>query len=413
MTATSRHHRWASALAIALLATGAAIGSAGPAAAEAPQNVTPESATAFGSLPYQDGIFWEDAPVATDPAAQLVAATCNSGAEIYGAAWWKYTAPNETTFVVHAGNRVGNVYEPIGLAVVAGNLDSVHTCGEESSFSSVTDTGAITLGGGESVYFVTYATSLTTLVHRIGVYPSSGVVPSNDAIASPTQIESLPFSVTQDTTLATRETEPSCYNKFGHGPSVWYSLTATRSELLNIDISSDYSSQFVIVSGVGTPSESRLCGEPQLQVEEGVTYLIGVSGEDQLRNSGRLTVNLSVPAPPPPPPTVRLTIAPKGTVKKKTGVVSLTGDLTCTGASTTNPVNGSLKQTYKRDIHQQGFTGTAATCTGQTAAWTAVVVPSTFMFTGGDAKVTASVVACNSGGCASTEAEGTVKLKLG
>ena len=93
--------------------------------------------------------------------------------------------------------------------------------------------------------------------------------------------------------------------------------------------------------------------------------------------------------------------------------MNLTGNLTCTGASTTNPVTGSLKQVYKRVIHQQGFTGTAAACTGQPAAWTAVVVPSTFMFTGGEAQVTASVTACNSGGCTSAEAEGTVKLKLG
>ena len=93
--------------------------------------------------------------------------------------------------------------------------------------------------------------------------------------------------------------------------------------------------------------------------------------------------------------------------------MNLKGDLTCTGASTTNPVTGSLKQVYKRVIHQQGFTGTPAECTGQPAAWTAVVVPSTFMFTGGEAQVTASVTACNSGGCTSAEAKGTVKLKVG
>ena len=88
------------------------------------------------------------------------------------------------------------------------------------------------------------------------------MVPSNDAYASPTQIESLPFSVTQDTTLATHEpSEPWCWNKFGRGPSVWYSLTATRSELLTIDITSDYGSYFVIVPGIDAPSESWLCGE--------------------------------------------------------------------------------------------------------------------------------------------------------
>jgi hypothetical protein len=244
-------------------------------------------------------------------------------------------------------------------------------------------------------------------------------VPSNDAYDSPTQIDSLPFSMTQDTTLATLDPAPWCFNKAGAGPSVWYSLTATRSELLNIDISSDYVSNFVILPGKDAPSESWLCGESQLQAEAGTTYLIGVYGEAQLRNSGQLTVKVSVvpepppPPPPPEPPTVRLTIAPSGTVNKKTGVVNLKGDLTCTGANTTNPVTGSLKQVYKRSIHQQNFTGTSAACTGEPAAWTAVVDPSTFMFTSGEAQVTASVTACNDGTCTTAKAEGTVKLKVG
>ena len=188
----------------------------------------------------------------------------------------------------------GSDYVPIGLAVVAGDLASVRTCGKEAS--SISDTGAITLNGGESVYIVTYnRVRWTPAVNPvIGVYPSSGVVPSNDAYASPTQIESLPFSVTQDTTLATREpSEPWCFNKFGHGPSVWYSLTATRSELLNMEISSDYPSDFVIVPGIDAPSNSWICGESQFQAEAGTTYLIGVYGWGRLHNSGRLTVNVS------------------------------------------------------------------------------------------------------------------------
>ena len=406
-----RKSRWAIALAVVLLSAAAAIGSTGSAAAETPQNTTPETAAAFTSVPYEGGIFWEDAPLANDPSAQVVAAACNSGAGIYGTAWWRYTASEETTFVVHAGNRVGSVYEPIGLAVVAGDLGSVRACGEEAF--SISDTGAITLSEGESVYIVTYATRVDTLLHRIGVYPSSGVAPSNDALVSPTEILSLPFSVTQETTLATRESEPWCFTKFGAGPSVWYSFKATRSELLKIDIASDYTSHFVVVPGIDAPSASWLCGESQFQTEAGTTYLIGVSGEAQLRNSGRLTVSVSAVAPPPPPPTVRLTIAPSGTVNKKTGVVNLAGDITCTGASTTNPVNGSLKQVAKRVMQEQSFTGNGAACTGQPATWTAVVVPRTFLFSNGEALVTASVTACNIGGCASAEAERTVKLKVG
>ena len=219
--AAARWNRLVVGLSIALLSAVAFVGSAGTAAADAAANNTPATAVNFTSLPYENyGTPFADNPAATDPAGQRVSTACNGGADIYGATWWKYTASNQSTFVVHAALYVSgpSTDEPIGMAVVAGDLASVLKCGNEGT--SISDAGAFALNAGESVYIVTYFGSpaeTAPYAPHVGVYPSTGVVPSNDNFASAQVISSLPFSATQDTTLATREaSEPTCYNKFGY-----------------------------------------------------------------------------------------------------------------------------------------------------------------------------------------------------
>lgn len=413
-TAPSRWRRVTTSLAVAALSAATVVGSAGPASAEPQVNSTPASAIGVASLPFESSSpGWRDAPEATDPAAQVVAAACNDGNDVYGTAWWKYTGPTPATFVVHAGDLVGGVvqYQPVGLAVVSGDLGSVRSCGEAGS--QTTGTGATTIAAGESVYIVAFlATAEPDRLYApvIGVYPSTGVAPSNDSVTAPTVVGSLPFSVTQDTTLATRDpAEPACYSKFGVGPSVWYSVTPSTDQLLDLSINADYETDFVVVPGGDLESSSSwLCGERQIQAQAGVTYLIGVYGFEDLHNSGQLSVTI---AAAPAAPAVKISLASSGTAKKTTGAVTVTGTITCTAASTAGPTTGSLRQVYHRSIHQQDFSGSTAACTGKAVPWTAKIVPTTFLFRG-KTQVLATVTACSTGGCTTAVVKKTVALKV-
>jgi len=395
------------------LVVSATVGSAGQAAAATAPNDTPATAIGFSSVPYDSyGSLWVDNPAATDPAGQLVATTCNGGSDVYGTTWWKYTAASASTFVVHAALAVGgpSVEEPIGLAVVSAGLLTVQNCGVEGS--SISDAGAFTLDDGQSVYIVTFFRVPTepTVNPHIGVYPSTGVAATNDDFGSATPITSLPYTANLDTTLATREAmEPVCYSKFGLGPSVWYSVTVPTSQRLDVSISSDFWASMVIASSLEDQTTWQCYGATgQLAAQAGVTYLIGIYGVDEVRNSGLGTIH--VEAVPAAPSVSQLTIAATGTVNKKTGLVQLSGQVTCSGSTATNPVTGTLTQEYRRVAHTRSFTGTGAACTSTSARWTATVTPADFRFTSGQVSVTASVTACNSGGCTTADTKQTVKL---
>lgn len=400
------------AIATTLLAVAGMAGSSSTATAQPPSDSsTPATATTISSLPYKNEP-WGDAdnPLATDPAGQLVAASCNHGADIYGTSWWRYTAPSASAFVVHAAENVGGPahYQPIGVAVVSGDLTSVLACGTDHDDYS--DAGLRSVAKGETTYVVTYYTdgeprlSLPALY----LYPSSGTAPANDSASTPRTVEALPFSATQDTTLATADSGPACYSKFGSGPNVWYSVTVDRSQLVDVTIEADYETYYVIAPrGADSPQDSWLCGDRQFRAEAGVSYLIGVYSLGGPYNVGQLSVKLTAA---PSAPKVKIKIDSTGKVAKKTGVVSLKGTVTCSGTEGTQPVTGTLRQVYKRAIHEQSFTGSAAACTGKAVRWRATVPPTTFIFKG-KTKVTASVTACNTGGCTTDTVKRTVKIK--
>lgn len=386
------------------------VGSAGSAAAAVTDNDTPATARTFSSIPFQDsGETRVDNPAAADPAGLKVAAACQGGADVYGTAWWKYTPAAQSTFVVHSALVTGPTPDqPTGLAVVSADLTTVLKCGVKGG--SFTDAGAFTVDAGKSLYFVTYwdqPTDITIFSPTIGVYPSTGVVPANDNYEAAAPITSVPFTATQDTTLATRQlSEPVCYDRDGSSASVWYSVTSPTTQRLEVSYDTDYNSHLVVATST-EDSSTWQCDTPQFEAQAGVTYLIGVAGTDALRNSGQLTLRVSAA---PAAPTVSLRIAANGKVNKRTGVVQLHGTVTCAGTDTSGPVSGTITQVYKRVIHTQSFTGTSAPCSGAAERWTAVIQPSTFKWTTGQATITASVSACNSTGCTQADAQRKITL---
>jgi hypothetical protein len=411
MARPSRWHRWTTGLAVIALSAAALVGTAGSAAADVTDNNTPASARTFSSVPFEDYAGAPvDNPAATDATGRKVATACNGGSDIYGTAWWKYAPAARSTVVVHSALRVGPTPDqPTGLAVVSADLSTVLKCGVEGG--SISDAGAFTVEAGSSLFIVAYydePTETSILSPTIGVYPSSGVVPANDNYEAATTITSLPFSATQDTTLATlRTSDPVCYDREGAAANVWYSVTVPTTQRLEVTVDTNYSSHLVVATSTEDQSTWQ-CDTPQFEAQAGVTYLIGVAGTNSLRNSGQLTITVSAA---PAAPAVSLRIAATGKVTKRTGVVRLSGSITCSGSDTSGPVSGTIKQVYRRVIHTQSFNGTSVTCSGAPARWTAVIEPTTFKWTTGQATITASVTACNTSGCTQADAERKITLE--
>ena len=316
MARPSWWHRWTTGLAVIALSAAALVGTAGSAAADVTDNSTPATARTFSSIPFEDSAGAPvDNPAATDATGLKVATACNAGSDIYGTAWWKYTPATRSTVVVHAAIRIGPTPDqPTGLAVVSADLSTVLKCGVEGS--SIADAGAFTVEAGSSLYIVAYydePTETSILSPTIGVYPSSGVVPANDNYEAATAITSLPFSATQDTTLATlRASDPVCYDRDGAAANVWYSVTVPTSQRLEVTVDTDYSSHLVVATSTEDQSTWQ-CDTPQFDAQAGVTYLIGVAGTNSLRNSGQLKITVSAA---PAAPAVSVRIAPTGKVNQ-------------------------------------------------------------------------------------------------
>jgi hypothetical protein len=408
--------RGAGAVLIAWALTGVAlVGSATAAHADVAPNSTPATAIPFSSVPFVGSDFGREPVPASDLAGQLVAVACNGGATIYGTRWWRYAAPQASTYVVHAGQDRGGVawYEPLGLAVVSADAGTVLECGVPRP--DITATGARTIAPGQSVLLVAYRVTddFELSSTEVGVYPSTGVVPANDKPTAPTPIAQLPFSVTQDTTLATLdggEALAGCYSKFGIGPDVFFRWTAGRTDVVELRATAAYE---VHVSAVamanGVPGGPTTCDEP-LAATAGTSYLIAVWGiSEDLLQAGTVTFTAAYI---PPAPTMSIAVDPSGKVAKKSGVVTLTGTVGCVGASSTPSLSGTARQVYKRQVQTAALSFSGISSCGATGRWTATARSGTFLFTGGTVDVAVRVDACNLRGCSTSTATRTVKLKV-
>lgn len=414
--------RGSSGRAVAILSawalTGAALmGSATAAHAEMAPNSTPVTAIPFSTVPYVSSDIGREPVPASDPAGQLVAAACNGGATVYGTRWWRYDAPQASTYVAHAGEYLSGVagYEPLGLAVVSADAGTVLECGV--ALPDISRTGAHMIAAGESVLLVAYRTTddFEMAGTSLGVYPSTGVVPPNDKPTAPTVIPQLPFSVTQDTTLATfdgGQALAGCYSKFGVGPEVFFRWTAARTDLVELRATAEYEvhvSAVALVDGVpGT--DPTTCDEP-LAATAGTSYLIAVWGiSEDLLQAGTVTFTADYV---PPAPTVSITVDPTGVVAKKSGVVTLTGTASCVGAWSPPTLTGSVRQVYKRQVQTASLSFSGISSCGGSVRWTATASSSTFLFTGGTVDVAVRVDACNRRGCSASTSSRTVKLRVG
>jgi hypothetical protein len=156
--------------------------------------------------------------------------------------------------------------------------------------------------------------------------------PCNNIWAGRTVIGSLPFSDTVDTTEANVGAQDPLINADCGAPatdaSVWYELTATSDANLTVNVSkSDYSAGVIVATGSPSNWSIVTCG-PGLVIfpaTTGETYTI-LAFDDQsdgIGNGGTLQFSVT------PPPVLTLAVDPIGTLNAKTGLVTVSGTLSC------------------------------------------------------------------------------------
>jgi hypothetical protein len=177
------------------------------------------------------------------------------------------------------------------------------------------------------------AVSILTLGFLLGG-PAAvlAAAPTNNTWTGRTVIGSLPFTDTVDTTEANVGAQDPLINADCGAPatdaSVWYELTATSDANLTVDVSkSDYSAGVIVATGSPNNWAIVTCG-PGLVIfpaSTGVTYTI-LAFDDQsdgIGNGGTLIFSVT------PPPVLHLTVDPLGTINASTGMVTVTGTLSC------------------------------------------------------------------------------------
>lgn len=398
-----------------------------PAGADEPVGSSPQNPLVIGAIPYAslNGAPYDDVNGGpeTDAPSALVAGECAGGGQIYAATWWVVEPATSKTLVFQTAHNTFNLmgtFESMGAAVLDRQAEHVLACAASDPHTHISHTGPVVAGPGHPVLLVTFERVAVNFGSpAVAVHESTGTPATNISPATATDISALPAAITQDTTLAVRPSEnpdpplPGCYSKFGASATVWFRWTATRDDLLDVvTAGTDYEHTVAVValSSSGAAPELVGCGG-RVPVVAGTTYLISVSGQDWVPDSGTLHLALRYA---PPLPALGLTIDGGGTVAKKTGVATISGTLSCRAEELIpDPikVTGTLRQQFKRVVGTSTYASAPLLCQAAPVRWTATVQPTTLLYGSGSASVVANVTVCNSRGCATQTANAVVRLK--
>jgi hypothetical protein len=251
--------------------------------------------------------------------------------------------------------------------------------------------------------------------------PVSAAPPSNDSIASPTQVGALPYNDgPYDTTEATTgATDPTfCFGEPDRS-TVWYAFTPASSGQYEADT---FGSEYDTTLYVGTPNGAGgidviTCNDDTQDLQSavswaavgGTTYLLmvgtccggGVVG--QSGGGGILRFHVDVA---PPPPTVALTVDSTGSFNGY-GVATIRGSISCANADAVE-IDADVAQRVGR-IVLRGFGGIVVDCAD--GRWSMDVSSEDGKYLGGALTVNAFAFACGSFECADTFVNATVRLR--
>ena len=269
---------------------------------------------------------------------------------------------------------------------------------------------------------VALATSaVATLVLGVGWAPAAfAAVPSNDTIQTATEITSIPFSDSVDTTEATTDAlEASLQAPCGapaveHG--VWYHATVAESGTYTADTSqSDYGTGIMVLAGPVDSPTLLTCGPTSITgpLEAGQEVFLLVFGDGTTaQTSGNMVLTVEAAAPPP---TVDVSINSRGSFGRD-GSATISGTITCTGADSVDftDIFGDVQQRVGRAIISNFLeTQPDVTCDGAPHSWSGTASGDNGRFAGGHVDVEVFAEVCSSGVCGDAQASATVQLSGG
>ena len=233
--------------------------------------------------------------------------------------------------------------------------------------------------------------------------------PPNDSMTTPTVIESIPASVTVDTTEATSSAgDPDYCFGGGLGPdpaTVWFSYTAAATGPLGATtFGSDYDTTLYIGTVSGGSFHQIACGDDSATVDSAVrfeatageTYLFAVGTSPFAGvNGGNLVFNLDVG---PPPQVVDVTLDPVGHLVKKN--VVFRGTASCTAPTTgQSAVIVELDQGFGRKAADYIGFADITSCPGTNIPFEVVLEPQTGKVHQGPVTLQVIFSACNDFEC--------------
>jgi hypothetical protein len=253
-----------------------------------------------------------------------------------------------------------------------------------------------------------------TVLALVVTAPAAAAPPANDTFGGAEPIASLPYSATLDTSEATNDAVDAEANAQCGAPateaSVWYSYAAGTSSAVVVDVSqSDYSAGVIVVRGSPGSFTLETCGPGSVGFTAiaGETYsILAFDDTPGGVNGGTLRLSVSEASLA----AVDVEIDPQASVDPRTGVATISGTLTCSGAS-----DAFLSVQLTQRVGRFSISGTSFTiagpCDGTPQPWTAEISGSNGKFAGGRATIDAFASACGPLNCAFDEAHEEVHLR--
>jgi hypothetical protein len=233
--------------------------------------------------------------------------------------------------------------------------------------------------------------TLTIGAVLVAASPAAAAPPANDDFDDAVALTAVPFTVTADTTEATRAADdPNCIGD--DEATVWYDLTlAATTEIVLDTFGSDFDTTLSAWTGARGGLTLVACnddaGSLQSRIsfvaEAGVTYHLMV-GSFPTTPGGNLVLNGQVP---PPPLQLGLTLNANGTVTSS-GAAVIGGTVTCSRPVDVEVV-GTLRQQNGSKVTVGSYRARVS-CTVSTA-WTATVLGETGTYRRGTAAGVAAI----------------------
>lgn len=246
---------------------------------------------------------------------------------------------------------------------------------------------------------------------------ASAAPPSNDEMATPIVITSVPATITLDTTEATSsDSDPGyCFGpELGPDPAtVWFSYTPTVSgPLAATTFGSDYDTTLYVGTVADGEFEQIACSDDTRTLQAGLRfdatagvtyYFVAATSPFAGVNGGNLVFNLDVGLPAQE---VAVTLDPIGTITKD-GVL-FTGTVSCTAPTTFQSlviVELDQNEGDKKAVDYIGFVD-IADCPGTDIAFEILLQPQVGKVKKGDVTLEVIFAACNDLECDSVVIEG-------